>query len=156
MDEERYDQSYCELTDSLIRADHPFFFYLSEIQMAQAELGKAISSAIRLQETRAILDMLDAINGHLFDPDEQLPDRDRKMLNHAENVWLDVKQKLGQGDIRVASLLTASAHMRNAVSYLLIVRGDAEFSEKINDYVIKYLTKLSIHTYREAIGHVLL
>ncbi len=156
MDEENFATAYCELTESRVRADHPFFFYLSEIRLAQAELGRAISSPTRLQETRAILDMLDAINGNLFDPDEALADRDRKMLNHEEDVWLDVKQKLTDGNIRVASLLAASSHMRNSVSYLIRARDDAEFVDKVKDYVVKYLTKLSIYTYREAIGHVLL
>jgi hypothetical protein len=156
MDEERFDLAYCELTDSLIKSDHPFFFYMSEIRMAQAELGNAISSAVRLQETRSVLDMLDSIHDHLFEEDVELPDRDRKMLNHADEVWLDVKQKLGTGDRRIASLMSASAHMRNAVSYLIQARSDPDFKDRISDYVVKYLTKLSVYTYREAIGHVLL
>ena len=100
--------------------------------------------------------MLDTIVSGIEDPNVRLSDQNRKMLNHADEVWLDLKEKLSSGDQRAANLLAASAHMRNASSMLLKCSNMEKFENKIDPYTIKYLKKLSVHTYREAIGHVML
>lgn len=156
VDEEKSDEQYCELVDGMLPVDNPYFTFLSEVRLSQAFLGMAISTGKRSEELRRILDMLDTLASGVIDPDSKLSDQDRKMLNHADEVWLDLKEKMSSGDNRAASLLAASAHMRNAVSQLLACRKDPQIGEKISDYTLKYLRKLSVHAYREAIGHVML
>ncbi len=147
---------YCELIDEKISRSHPYFRYLSEARLAEASLGLAISQGTRLQELRLILDMLDTMLDNLNDPETVLSDPNRKMLNHADDVWLDLKEKLSQGDQRTAHLLSASAHIQNALSYLVELKSDEKFRDKISEYQMKYMGKLAVHVYREAIGHVLL
>jgi|ACXJ01.1.fsa_nt_gi hypothetical protein len=154
--EENYEMAICEYTGESLRRDHPIFSYQSEIKMAQASLGLAISEGVRLQASREILDMLDTLYQILADPESKLPDPQRKMLNHADDVWLDMKDKMSKGDRRAAFLLDSHAHMELALSYLVKSREDEQFRELIPDYLIKYLGKLSTFTYREAIGHVML
>ncbi|MCL4421432.1 MAG: DUF1940 domain-containing protein [Candidatus Thermoplasmatota archaeon] len=155
-DEEDFSMVMTEYVDQKIRADHPILFYQMEMKLAEADLGLAISKGIRLNETRQILDMLDTLYGLLSDPDSKLPDQQRKMLNHADNVWLDLKSKLSSGDERASFLLSSHSHMSEALGYLIKARDDPLFKEIIPDYLLKYLSKLSIFTYREAIGHVML
>ena len=146
----------CEYNDKLLPVDHPIFLYQMEIRMAQAELGLAIAEGIRLQETREILDMLDTLSQMMLDPETKLPDQQRKKLNHADDVWLDLKEKMSQGDRRAAHLLNGSAHIEMATAYLAKSDLDKEFSGSIPEYLLKYLGKLSVFVYREAIGHVML
>ncbi len=147
---------YCDIIDSKIRKDHPYFMYISEMRLAESSLGLAISQGSRLNETRLLLDMLDTLIENLSDPESVLSDPDRKMLNHADDVWLDLKDKMSQGDIRAAHLLAASSHVQIAVNYLMAAKSDEKFTEMVTDYQLKYLSKLSVHIYREAIGHVML
>ena len=156
MDEEKPDEQYCDLTDGMLPVEHPYFRFLSEIRLAQASLGLAISVGKNSEELRRILDMLDALAIGVLDPDSKLSDPDRKMLNHADEVWLDLKEKMSSGDNKAAHLLAASAHMRSAVALLAECRKSGGLAENITDYTLKYLNKLSVHTYREAIGHVML
>ena len=148
-------EQYCELVDSKLPLNHPYFSFLSQIRMAESLLGLAISVGKRLNETRLILDLLDTIVSGIEDPNVRLSDEHRKMLNHADEVWLDLKEKLSSGDIRAAYLLASSAHMSEGVGYLVACRKLSEFS-MITDYTVQYLKKLSVHTYREAIGHIML
>ena len=53
-----------------------------------------------MNETRLILDLLDTIVSGTEDPNVRLSDENRKMLNHADEVWLDLKEKLSSGDVR--------------------------------------------------------
>ncbi len=156
VEEDKPDEQYCELTDSMLPANHPYFSFLSEIRLAQAFLGMAISTGKRLEELRKILDMLDTLAAGVEDPDSKLADRDRKMLNHDDEVWLDLKEKMSAGDSRAANLLAASAHIRNAASQLLACRQRRDLGDSISDYTLNYLKKLSVHAYREAMGHVMM
>lgn len=155
-DSESFLTKYCEITDSELPKDHNIFKYLSEMKMSEASLGLAISEGVRLQATREILDMFDTLYQILYDPDSKLPDPQRKRLNHADDVWLDMKEKMNAGDKRAAHLLNAHAHMDLALAYLVNCRNDPVFAEIIPEYLLKYLEKLSVFTYREAIGHVML
>ncbi len=154
-DEESVSDQYCELVDSRLPLDHPYFSFLSEVREAESFLGLAVSVGKQLNETRLILDLLDTIVSGIEDPNVKLSDENRKMLNHADETWLDLKEKLSSGDARAAYLLSASAHMRTAAGLLIACRKSSEFT-MITDYTIKYLKRLSVHTYREAIGHVML
>ena len=84
---------YCQALDAEIDAAHDYFLYISEMKLAIASLGMAVASGIRLQATREILDMADTLYQNITDPDSTLPDNQRKQLNHAEEVWLDMKAK---------------------------------------------------------------
>ena len=155
-EEEDFTKAVCEYTGEELPRDHPIFSYQMEMKLAQAEMGLAISEGVRLQATRELLDMLDTLYQILLDPESKLPDQQRKALNHADEVWLDLKEKMSQGDKRAAYLLSSHAHMGKALGYLLQSRKDEQFSGLITEYLIKYLGKLSTFTYREAIGHVML
>ena len=155
-EEEDFTRNVCEYNGEELPREHPIFFYQMEMRLAQAEMGLAIAEGVRLQATRELLDMLDTLYQILSDPESKLPDSQRKMLNHADEVWLDLKEKMSQGDKRAAHLLSSHAHMTMALGYLLKSKEDEMFSKIIPDYLIKYLGKLSTFTYREAIGHVML
>lgn len=155
-DHENPGEAVCQFNGKPLSRSHPIFKYQMEIRMAQAELGIAISAGVRLQATRELLDMLDTLSQIMIDPDSKLLDQQRKMLNHADEVWLDLKEKMSQGDARAAHLLNSSAHMELAVGYLVECKNDPEFKDMIPDYLIKYLGRLSTFVYREAIGHVML
>lgn len=156
IEEEDFTKTICEYNGEELPREHPIFSYQMEMKLAQAEMGLAIAEGVRLQATRELLDMLDTLYQILLDPDSKLPDAQRKTLNHADDVWLDLKEKMNQGDKRAAHLLSSHAHMAMALSYLLQSRKDEMFTEMIPDYLVKYLGKLSVFTYREAIGHVML
>lgn len=155
-EEEDYTSDYCEIIDSQIPRNHPYFRYDAEMKMALTSLGLAVSQGERVQATREILDMLDTLYSNILDPDSVLPDQQRKSLNHADSVWLDLKEKLSQGSARTAHLFAAHSHIQMALSFLVDLKNDAQFSEHVSDYLVKYLGKLSVFTYREAIGHVML
>lgn len=155
-EEEDYASDYCEITDSNLPRTHVYFRYDAEMKLAMTSMGLAVSQGERIQATREILDMLDTLYNNMIDPDSVLPDGQRKRLNHADSVWLDLKEKLSQGSVRTAHLFAAHAHMQLALSYLIELGRDELFSERVTQYLIKYLGKLSVHTYREAIGHIML
>ncbi len=155
-EQEDYTSDYCEITDSNLPRSHPFFRYDAEMKLALTSMGLAVSQGERIQATREILDMLDTLYTNMIDPDSVLPDKQRKSLNHADSVWLDLKEKLSQGSARTAHLFAAHAHMQLALSYLMELKSDPDFKEHVSDYLVKYLGKLSVFTYREAIGHVML
>ncbi|EQD43751.1 protein containing DUF1940, partial [mine drainage metagenome] len=100
-----FTKRYCDVVDREIDAAHEYFLYISEMKLSMASLGLAVSSGIRLQSTREILDMLDALLQNITDPDSVLPDNQRKQLNHADEVWLDMKDKMSKGDLRASYLL---------------------------------------------------
>lgn len=146
----------CDLLETDIPADHPFFKFQSRIRLSMSNLALAISCGVRLEETRELLDGLDTLYNNLYDPEEKLPDQFRKRLNREEEVWLDLKQKFFQGDQRSAYLLSAHSFLKMALSDLYILKADPMFADKISDYVLKYVYKLSVAIYREAMGHVLM
>ena len=148
--------AYCEVIDDDIPLNHAFFRYRSEMELAQAMLGLAVSEGGRLQETREILDMHDTLFENIIDPESKLPDKQRKKLNHADEVWLDLKEKLSEGNRRTAYLYAAHSHMKLALGYLVELKEDDRFVDTVSDYLLNYLNKLSVFTYREAIGHVML
>jgi uncharacterized protein YbcC (UPF0753/DUF2309 family) len=154
--EEDYTKTICEFTGDELPREHPIFSYQAEMKLAQAEMGLAIAEGVRLQATRELLDMLDTLYQILIDSESKLPDAQRKMLNHADDVWLDLKEKMSQGDKRAAHLLSSHAHMDMALAHLLQAKKDEKFADIVTDYLVKYLGKLSVFTYREAIGHVML
>ncbi len=155
-EDEDFSKAISEYVEQPLRRDHPIFFYKMEMMLAEADIGLAISKGVRLNETRELLDMLDTLFNLLLDPDSKLPDQQRKRLNHADDVWLDPKSKMSSGDERVSWLLSSYAHMSKALAYLIKAREDPIFKDIIPDYLIKYLGKLSVFTYREAMGHVML
>ena len=148
--------AYCDPLDRYLPLDHPYFSYISHIRLAQASLGIAASDSKKLEVTKSFIEILDTLSENLFDPDTVLQDSVRKPMNHVEDVWLDMKEKMMQGDVRGASLLSAHSHLKIALGYLVILRKDDTFREYVTDYLLKYMGKLSIMIYREAMGHVLL
>lgn len=147
---------FCDLTGEDIPSESPYFKYNSSMKQAFASLGLAISTGTRLAPTRELLEMADKLYENLTDSDVVLSDEHRKKLNHADDVWLDMKAKMNAGDIRAAHLLSASCHLSDAHSYLSQMSNDLSFKDLITDYNLKYLSKLSVYVYREAIGHVML
>ncbi|MEM0155111.1 MAG: DUF1940 domain-containing protein [Thermoplasmataceae archaeon] len=148
--------AFCDLIEKEIPIDHDFFRYLSSIRNAQAHIGLAISTTDKIQETRDILDMLDTLSSGLYDPDVKLPDLQRKMIKRSEETPVDLVEKMSRGDLRAAHLLSASSMIQLAAGYLTSARKDPDFAGVIPDYTIKYMYKLSIFVYREAMGHVLM
>ncbi len=150
------DERYCDAIDRMIKADHPYFMYRSAIVEAEAFLALSVASGYRVNEIREIIEMLDTIFENMTDRNAVLPDNLRKMLNHSEDVWLDLKDKFSSGDTRAAYLAAASSEMSRALHYLILLKDDESFKELVSSYQINYLKLLSIHTYREAMSHVLL
>ncbi len=146
----------CDLIGTEIPADHPFFRFQSRIRLSMSNLALAISCGVRLEETRELLDALDTLYSNLYDQEEKLSDQFRKRLNHEEEVWIDLKQKFFQGDQRSAYLLSAHSFLKMALSDLYVLKKDDVFADRISDYVLKYMYKLSVSIYREAMGHVML
>lgn len=147
---------YCELLDRDLGNESDYFKFQNHVRLAFASLGLAVSTGVRLNATRELLDMVDQLYQNISDPDIALTDESRKKLNHADAVWLDLKQKMAAGDIRAAHLLDASSNLSLAHSYLCSLKKNEEFSGHISDYSLKYFKKLSVFIYREAIGHVML
>jgi Domain of unknown function (DUF1940). len=147
---------FCDLTGEEISSESPYFKYNSSMRQAFASLGLAISTGTRLVQTRELLEMADKLYENITDNDVVLSDEHRKKLNHADDVWFDMKAKMNAGDIRAAHLLSASCHISDAHSYLTELSKEMSFKDLITDYNLKYLSKLSVYIYREAIGHVML
>ncbi len=154
--EENPTMRYCELIDSEIKADSFYFRYESHVRLAIASIGLAASTGVRVPAVREILDMTDKLYNNVLDEDTVLSDEHRKKLNHADEVWLDLKEKMSAGDIRASHLLAASSNLMLAHSMLVSLKGEEGFSELISDYSLKYFQKLAVFIYREAIGHVML
>ena len=156
--EEKVDltRRYCDLLGEDIENSDPYFHYDSHVKLAFSCLGLAISTGIRIDATRELLEMTDKLYQNLTDSDVVLTDEHRKKLNHADDVWLDMKAKMSAGDIRASHLLAAHAHLSESLAYLTLMKKDERFSEFVTDYNLKYLSKLSVFVYREAIGHVML
>ena len=147
---------FCDLLGEEIRADSAYFKYEASVNLALSSLGLAISTGSRVNFTRELLEMADKLHENLIDADVVLSDDHRKKLNHADDVWLDLKSKMNAGDVRTAYLLAASSHVSNAYGYLSALSDDERFKDLISEYNLKYLSKLSVFIYREAIGHVML
>ena len=80
----------------------------------------------------------------------------RKQLRREDSTWVDINQKMNDGNRYTADLIIASSHLRNAVSYLYELKNDNDFSEHVNNYQIEYMLKLINRLNNEAIGDVLL
>ena len=91
-DNENFLQEYCELIDAEIDSTSDYFKFQNSVKMAFASLGLAVSTGIRINATRELIDMLDQLYQNVTDPDIALTDESRKKLNHADDVWLDMKQ----------------------------------------------------------------
>ncbi|MCL6014905.1 MAG: DUF1940 domain-containing protein [Candidatus Thermoplasmatota archaeon] len=153
---EDVNKRFCDLLGDFIDNNSPYFQYDSSMKLAFSSFGLAISTGIRIDATRELLEMADKLYQNVSDTDTVLSDEHRKKLNHADDVWLDMKAKMSAGDIRASHLLAAHAHLSDALSYLTVMKNDENFREFISDYNMKYLSKLSVFVYREAIGHVML
>lgn len=147
---------FCDLLGEHIGNESPYFQYDSSMKLAFSSFGLAVSTGIRIDATRELLEMEDKLYQNLSDSDTVLSDEHRKKLNHADDVWLDMKAKMSAGDIRASHLLAAHAHLSEALKNLTLLKKDDNFSEFVSDYNLKYLSKLSVFVYREAIGHVML
>ena len=153
---EDVNKRFCDLLGDFVDNNSPYFKYDSCMKLAFSSIGLAISTGIRIDATRELLEMADKLYQNLSDSDTVLSDEHRKKLNHADDVWLDMKAKMSAGDIRASHLLAAHAHLSDALSYLTVMKKDENFREFVSDYNMKYLSKLSVFVYREAIGHVML
>lgn len=155
MDEDINNQ-YCDLIDKDLPLNHTFFKYDSEIKIAESFIGLAISEGKNVDQLRNIIDILDTLNENLYDSDVKLEDMVRKQLRREDSTWVDINQKMNDGNRYTADLIIASSHLRNAVSYLYELKNDDDFSEHVNNYQIEYMLKLINRLNNEAIGDVLL
>ena len=153
---ENFTMRYCELIDEEISADSEYFKFESHVRMAFASIGLAASTGVRITPIREILDMVDKLYTNVNDSDIVLSDEHRKKLNHADDVWLDLKEKMSAGDIRSSHLLAASTQLFLAHSSLVAMSKDEVFGMHITAYSLKYFQKLAVFIYREAIGHLML
>ena len=62
----------------------------------------------------------------------------------------------GPGDKYTAYLVLASSNLRIALSYLISLKKDEDFSEYIGEYPVEYMQKLINMINNEAVGNVLL
>jgi hypothetical protein len=147
---------YCELIEKNLPVDHKFFLYESQIKIVQSFLGLAISEARNIEKIRQMLDILDTLNENIYDNDTVLPDNVRKSLRREEKEWVDIEQKMDNGDKYTAYLILASSNLRIALSYLVSLSADADFSGHIGEYPIEYMKKLINMINNEAVGNVLL
>ncbi len=153
---ESFTTRYCELIDEEISADSEYFKFENQVRLALASIGLAASTGTRITPIREILDMADKLYTNVNDTDSVLSDEYRKKLNHADDVWLDLKEKMSAGDVRASHLLAASTHLFLAHASLVSMSQSKEFGSHITGYSLKYFQKLAVFTYREAIGHLML
>ncbi|MCL4452904.1 DUF1940 domain-containing protein [Ferroplasma sp.] len=147
---------YCELVEKKLPVDHKFFLYESQIKIVQSFLGLAISEARNIEKIREMLDILDTLNENIYDNDTVLPDNVRKSLRREAKEWVDIEQKMDSGDKYTAYLILAASNLRIALSYLVSLREDADFSGHIGEYPVEYMQKLINMINNEAVGNVLL
>ena len=154
--EDEYLLEDCELIDKKLPIDHKFFLYESQIKIVQSFLGLAISEARNMEKIREMLDILDTLNENIYDSDTVLPDATRKELRRETKEWVDIDQKMDNGDKYTAYLILAASNLRIALSYLVALKGDMDFSEHISEYPVQYMQKLINMITNEAMGNVLL
>ncbi len=147
---------YCELIDKKLPLDHKFFLYESQIKIVQSFLGLAISEARNINKIRRMLDILDTLNENIYDSSTVLPDTTRKELRRETKEWIDIDQKMDNGDKYTAYLILSASNLRIALSYLISLKEDNDFSEHIGEYSIEYMQKLINMINNEALGNVLL
>jgi len=155
MDED-VNKQYCDLIDKDIPLNHKFFRYDSEIKITESFIGLAISEAKNVEKLRDMIDILDTLNQNIYDNDVKLDDMVRKELRREDPTWVDISQKMNDGNKYTAYLIIAASHLRNAISYLYELKNDDDFSPHINDYQIEYMLKLVNRLNNEAMGDVLL
>ncbi len=153
---EDINNQYCDLIDKDLPLNHKFFRYDSEIKITESFIGLAISEGKNVEKLRDVIDILDTLNQNLYDSDVKLPDMARKELRREDSTWVDIDQKMNDGNKYTAYLIIASSHLRNAISYLYELKSDGDFSSHITDYQIEYMLKLVNRINNEAIGDVLL
>ena len=153
---EDINNQYCDLIDKDLPLNHKFFRYDSEIKITESFIGLAISEGKNVEKLRDIIDILDTLNQNLYDNDVKLPDMVRKELRREDSTWVDIDQKMNDGNKYTAYLIIASSHLRNAITYLYELKSDSDFSSHITDYQIEYMLKLVNRINDEAIGDVLL
>jgi hypothetical protein len=147
---------YCELIEKKLPIHHKFFLYESQVKIVQSFLGLAISEARNIEKIREMLDILDTLNENIYDNDTVLPDNIRKSLRREAKEWVDIEQKMDNGDKYTAYLILASSNLRIALSYLVSLKEDVDFSDHIGEYTIEYMQKLINMINNEAVGNVLL
>jgi hypothetical protein len=155
MEEEPFEE-YCELIDKKLPLNHAFFLYDAQIKIVQSFLGLTISEARNVEKIREILDILDTLNENIYDTDTVLPDSVRKELRREPKEWVDIGQKMDNGDKYAAYLILSASNLRIALSYLWELKNTPDFSNHITDYPIEYMQKLINMINNEALGNVLL
>ncbi len=155
MEDEQSDE-YCELIEKNLPPDHEFFLYDSQIKIVKSFLGLAVSEARNVEKIRQMLDILDTLNQNLYDNGTVLPDNVRKELRREAKEWVDVDQKMDNGDKYTAYLILAASNLRIALSELWKLSKLPDFSEHITGYPLEYMQKLINMINNEALGNVLL
>ena len=154
--EDEYLLEDCELIDKKLPLDHKFFLYESQVKIVQSFLGLAISEARNIEKIRKMLDILDTLNENIYDSDTVLPDATRKELRRETKEWVDIDQKMDNGDKYTAYLILAASNLRIALAHLVALKGDPDFSDHISEYPVQYMQKLINMINNEAVGNVLL
>ena len=146
---------YCDIIDDYIDAKSPYFLYRENINLAMSFLGLAISEGSKVNEIRECIDILDTLTQHLYDKSIVLKDSIRKSLNHEDESWLDITEKMANGNKTTAFMFAAAAHLRLAVNYLLLMEDDGKFKDFIDDYIKNYMLKLVLRIKSIGISEVL-
>ncbi len=154
--EDEQSGEYCELIDRNLPLDHDFFLYESHVKIVKSFLGLAVSEARNVEKLRAMLDILDTLNQNLYDNETVLADNVRKQLRRETKEWIDIDQKMDNGDKYTAYLVLAASNLRIALSYLWRLSKLPDFSDHITEYPLEFMQKLINMINNEAMGNVLL
>jgi hypothetical protein len=154
--EDEQSGEYCELIEKNLPLDHEFFIYESRINTVKSFLGLAVSEARNVEKIREMLDILDTLNQNLYDNETVLADKVRKELRRETKEWVDIDQKMDNGDKYTAYLVLAASNLRIALSYLWKLSKLPDFSKQITEYSLEYMQKLINMINNEALGNVLL
>ncbi|AGO60616.1 MULTISPECIES: DUF1940 domain-containing protein [Ferroplasma] len=154
--EDEQSGEYCELIDRNLPPDHDFFLYESHVKIVKSFLGLAVSEARNVEKLRTMLDILDTLNQNLYDNETVLADNVRKQLRRETKEWIDIDQKMDNGDKYTAYLVLAASNLRIALSYLWRLSKLPDFSDHITEYPLEFMQKLINMINNEAMGNVLL
>ncbi|AAT43323.1 DUF1940 domain-containing protein [Picrophilus oshimae] len=146
---------YCDIIDDYIDIRSPYFAYREEINLTMAFLGLAVSEGSKVPEIKECIDILDVLTQHLYDKNVVLKDSVRKSLNHEDESWLDITEKMENGNKTTAYMFAAAAHLRLAINYITDMENDERFKDFIDDYTINYMLKLVLRIKNTGISEVL-
>ena len=93
---------------------------------------------------------------NLYDNETVLADNVRKQLRRETKEWIDIDQKMDNGDKYTAYLVLAASNLRIALSYLWRLSKLPDFSDHITEYPLEFMQKLINMINNEAMGNVLL